>query len=87
MRNGNPLPKPAFSPFHIYFFFSFLASCRGCICNNESMDTWASTVYTVNASRLYFLPLTLGTDPFLDYISLRVDESTGVPYISKTYPK
>ena len=87
MKSESILPIPVFSPFHNYFFFSFLASCRGRINNNESMDTWASTVYTVNASILYLFPLTLGADPFLDYISLRVDESTGIPYISKTYPK
>lgn len=39
-------------------------------------DTWASVSYTICAK----------SNIFLDYISLRIDETTGLPFVSKKYP-
>ena len=50
-------------------------------------DTWASVSYTICASEERRGFQRIESSVFLDYISLRIDETTGLPFVSKKYPK
>lgn len=51
------------------------------------MNTWVDTSYSVVARTCLILLKHLGSSIFLDYISIRIDETSGLPYISKKYKR
>ena len=50
-------------------------------------DTWTSVTYSISARMIQTLSFSLGASIFLDYISINIDNASGLPYICKLYKK
>lgn len=50
-------------------------------------DTWTSVTYSVSSRMIETYIFSLGASIFLDYISINIDNASGLPYICKVYKK
>ena len=50
-------------------------------------DTWTSVTYSISARMIQTHSLSLGASIFLDYVSINIDNASGLPYICKVYKK
>ena len=51
------------------------------------MNTWASATYSVSSSPCSHLDLRVEFSVFINNISLRIDEKSGMPIVQRKYPK
>ena len=81
-----PLKEIHIAPTYIPIY-SILFSCI-CVMKAEPIpDTWTSVTYSISARMIHTLSFSLGASIFLDYVSINIDNASGLPYICKVYKK
>lgn len=79
------LPLPLHYWFETRWFPFFGAPTNGSLLSE--MNTWASATYSISSSLLPLFRLQIESSVFINNVSLRIDEKSGMPIVQRKYPK